>query len=218
MKRPVHRDTTETEEQNVEKIKTVFPNSLQGNGRTPKWKDQELISLPGKMGKSRSMRSCVGMLLVSGSHTQLHRKKRINHWNGCTGLCKGPFNLISCSPHGLETDVRENRADRVSFLGQLLTGSGQASFQQKLQRKQLCLQLSSIHLHNPSLKTSLFSFTVQYRSKPSDLITLCMKKSFPAVVLNSLPDHLLSLPKVLCDKNHHMIASCQPPMYHWGFY
>lgn len=33
--------TTETEEQNVKKIR-VFPNSLQGNGRTPKGKDQEL--------------------------------------------------------------------------------------------------------------------------------------------------------------------------------
>lgn len=37
MNRSLHMTiTAETEEQNVEKIKTVFPNSLQGNGRTSK--------------------------------------------------------------------------------------------------------------------------------------------------------------------------------------
>lgn len=68
--------TTETEEQNVEKIKTVFPNSLQGNGRTPKWKDQELRDWfhsqgrRGKAGVCVHMSGCCLSLVLTPSCTE----------------------------------------------------------------------------------------------------------------------------------------------------
>lgn len=57
-----------------------------------------------------------------------------------------------------------------------------------------------------------------YSRKLSDLVTLCMEKFFPVVALNLLPDHLLSLPEVLCDGKQCVIVSCRPPTYRLGFY
>ena len=45
-----------------------------------------------------------------------------------------------------------------------------------------------------------------------------MEKFFPVVALNPLPDHLPSLPEVLCDGKQRVIVSCQPPTYRSGFY
>lgn len=136
--------------------KNSFPKFSPGewkNTQMERSRTKRLISLPGKMGKSR-MLSCLGMLLVSGFSYLTVQEEKNKHFEWLYRTVN--VHLIWYPGLYSAQKLVSGKTGQMDcpFLGNS-TGSGQAPFQQELQRKLLCLQLSFIHLYNPSLETSV---------------------------------------------------------------